>query len=131
METKLVIRYESDIVTARQTVKEIARDMGYSMVDQVRIATAISEITRNAILYAGGGEVFIMQLNCNGKPGMQIEVVDQGPGIDNIELAMTDGYTTSGGLGSGLPGAKRLMDEFELHTEKNKGTKIVIRKWQH
>jgi len=131
METRLKIQYEADIVTARQTIKGVAREMGYSLVDQVRLATAISELTRNAILYAGSGAITIIPMNRNGRDGIQIEVIDEGPGIGDIELAMTDGYTTSGGLGSGLPGSKRLMDEFEIYSEKGKGTRIVIRKWKH
>jgi serine/threonine-protein kinase RsbT len=124
------IENELDIIAARRCAKEIAKELGFSTVDQVRIATAISELARNVVLYAKKGSIAIRVLCEGGRKGLEILVADNGPGIPNVELAMTDGYSTSGGLGAGLPGAKRLMDTFRIDSKLGQGTTIVARKWK-
>ncbi|CAH0315718.1 anti-sigma regulatory factor [Peribacillus simplex] len=120
---------EWDIVAARQLGRNVAKELGFGTVDQARITTAISELARNIYLYAGQGSVSIEKLNINGKSGLKIIAEDQGPGIEDIRRVMEDGYTTSGGLGAGLPGAKRLMDDFDIDSIPGEGTKIIATKW--
>ena len=120
---------EWDIVAARQLGRNVAKELGFGTVDQARITTAISELARNIYLYAGQGSVSIEKLNVNGKSGLKIIAEDQGPGIEDIRRVMEDGYTTSGGLGAGLPGAKRLMDDFDIESIPGEGTKIIATKW--
>ena len=120
---------EWDIVAARQLGRNVAKELGFGTVDQARITTAISELARNIYLYAGQGSVSIEKLNINGKSGLKIIAEDQGPGIEDIRRVMEDGYTTSGGLGAGLPGVKRLMDDFDIESIPGEGTKIVATKW--
>lgn len=120
---------EWDIVAARQLGRNFAKELGFGTVDQARITTAISELARNIYLYAGQGSVSIEKLNINGKSGLKIIAEDQGPGIEDIRRVMEDGYTTSGGLGAGLPGAKRLMDDFDIDSIPGEGTKIIATKW--
>ncbi|MFJ7367719.1 anti-sigma regulatory factor [Peribacillus frigoritolerans] len=120
---------EWDIVAARQLGRNVAKELGFGTVDQARITTAISELARNIYLYAGQGSVSIEKLNKNGKSGLKIIAEDQGPGIEDIRRVMEDGYTTSGGLGAGLPGAKRLMDDFDIESIPGEGTKIIATKW--
>jgi len=116
------------IVAVRQKVRELASSMGFGAVDQTRIATAVSELARNIYQYAGKGMVTIFSLEGDRK-GIRIVCKDDGPGIADIERAMTDGYSTTKSLGLGLPGAKRLMDEFHIESEPSKGTKVTITKW--
>jgi serine/threonine-protein kinase RsbT len=123
------IRGEPDIVTARQMVRHMAKDIGFSMTDQIKIATGVSELTRNIVRYTEGGRVDVKEIIRNERRGIEIVCVDKGQGISDVELAMKDGYTTSGGLGEGLPGTKRLMDEFEIESTVGVGTKVVCRKW--
>ncbi len=123
------IKAENDIVVVRQYVRQHAKNVGLGIVDQTRITTAASELFRNMYLYGGGGEVAIDRGNFDGHKTMIITCTDQGPGIENIELAMSDGFTSGGGMGYGLPGAKRLVDNFEIESEKDKGTKVRIMKW--
>ena len=120
---------EWDIVAARQLGRNVAKELGFGTVDQARITTAISELARNIYLYAGQGSVSIEKLNRNGKSGLKIIAEDQGPGIEDIRRVMEDGYTTSGGLGAGLPGAKRVMDDFDIESIPGEGTKIIATKW--
>lgn len=130
LERKSSIENELDIITARRCAKEVAKELGFSIVDQVRIATAISELARNVVLYAKEGSIVVRAL-CEGeRKGLEILVADNGPGIPNVELAMIDGYSTSGGLGAGLPGARRLMDTFRVDSQLGQGTTIVARKWK-
>lgn len=117
-----------EIVAVRQKVRKLASDMGFGAVDQTRIATAVSELARNIYQYAGKGEVTISSLE-GDRRGIQIVCEDSGPGIADIELAMTDGYSTVKSLGLGLPGARRLMDEFQIESEPGKGTRVTITKW--
>jgi Anti-sigma regulatory factor (Ser/Thr protein kinase) len=123
------ISVEGDIVTARQKGRTMAKDLGFSVVDQCRIATGISEVARNIFLYANTGIVSIHSIMDRNRQGIEIIAKDDGPGISDTKLAMLDGYSTSNGLGMGLPGTQRLMDEFALTSKSGIGTKIVMRKW--
>lgn len=127
------VQTEWGIVSARQAGRNLAKEAGFGSVDQARIATAISELARNIYLYAEKGEIIIEfikeQASPTPKRGIKIIARDQGPGIDNIRDVMEDGFTTSGGLGAGLPGVKRLMDEFDIDTAKGEGTEITAIKW--
>jgi len=123
------VRSEADIVNARVRAKAIAEALGFSYTDQTRIATAVSELARNAFQFAGGGKVTIKPADGKARKGIEIIVEDHGPGIENLELALKGGYSTAGGLGLGLSGSKKLMDEFDIKTEIGKGTVVTIRKW--
>ena len=128
-EARVLIEREEDIVTARQKGRQLAASQGFSSTEQVLIATAISEITRNIIVYAKLGEITIIEIENERRKGIMVVARDEGPGIANPELAMRDGFSTANSLGIGLPGAKRLMDEFELYSTPGVGTTITMRKW--
>jgi serine/threonine-protein kinase RsbT len=128
-ETCVPIEQETDIVTARQKGRELAALSGLSPTEQTLIATAISEVARNIVVYAHHGEVILTAVVQKGRRGVMVVARDEGPGITDPELAMRDGYSTTRSLGMGLPGAKRLMDEFELSSIVGKGTTIVMKKW--
>ncbi|MEI7644319.1 MAG: anti-sigma regulatory factor [Chloroflexales bacterium] len=125
-----VIRSDLDIVIARTMARDVAKSLGFGAIDQARIATAVSELARNIFLYAGTGNVTVREIDKNARKGIEIVCEDQGPGIANIDLVMQDGYSTSRGMGMGLPGAKRLMDEFSIRSTENVGTTITCRKWR-
>jgi len=127
---KYKIETEYDIVTVRQTIRQYAKEAGMGIVDQTRITTAVSELFRNMYSYAGGGEVRIESGEVENHEALIVTCLDEGPGIENLELAMSDGYTTSSGMGYGLPGAKRLVDRFEIQSEINVGTTIRLMKWK-
>lgn len=127
---KFTIETEYDIVTVRQTIRQFAKDAGMGIVDQTRITTAVSELFRNMYNYAGGGEVLIESGIVEGHQALIVTCIDHGPGIENLELAMSDGYTSGGGMGYGLPGAKRLVDRFEIQSKINEGTTVRIMKWK-
>jgi len=127
---ELRIMAEGDIVAARNFVRQAAAGVGFGLTDVTRIVTAASELARNAFRYAGGGVMQCRRLDANGKIGIELTFEDRGPGIADIKQAMQEGYTTSGGLGLGLPGAKRLMDEMEVRSEIGKGTAVTVRKWR-
>jgi serine/threonine-protein kinase RsbT len=132
-EEHLPIRGEADIIAARQRAREIAKQLGFGAVDQSRIATAVSELTRNVVRYAtdGLGEVAIRpQPQAPRGTGLEIVVSDHGPGIADIEQAMREGFTSGPGMGMGLPGTRRLMDEMEIDSEVGRGTVVTIRKWR-
>ena len=124
------IASEEDIIVARQKVRDFALSLGFQNMDAIIIATAVSEITRNIILYASKGDIEISQINKNQKDGIQVIARDKGPGIKDISLALQDGFSTGKGLGLGLPGTKRLMDDFEIISELGRGTTISMRKWK-
>jgi serine/threonine-protein kinase RsbT len=128
-ETSVPIEREVDIVTARQKGRELAAATGLSTTEQTLIATAISEVARNIVVYARRGEVILVMLEREGRRGVMVVARDRGPGIVNPELAMRDGYSSSNSLGMGLPGARRLMDEFELSSVVGEGTTITMKKW--
>jgi serine/threonine-protein kinase RsbT len=115
-----------DVVRARRRVREEAVRLGFSVVNRTKLLTAASELARNAIVYGGGGTLTIEAFDGAGTQKLQLTFEDRGPGIPDIELAMRDGYTSGGGLGIGLGGAKRLVDEFELHTDLGQGTRVRI-----
>ena len=126
---RLAIATDGDIVLARQTGRDIACRMGCSPADATLIATAISEVARNIVSYAGSGEVHIEAVARNGRHAIEVTARDDGPGIANVDLAMEDGWSSGPGLGLGLPGARRLMDEFEIRSRAGAGTCVVMRKW--
>ena len=127
---KYPIKTEYDIVKVRQMVRQHAKDARMGIVEQTRITTAVSELFRNMYNYAGGGDVTIEKAIIDGKNAIIITCIDSGPGIENLELAMSDGYTSGMGMGYGLPGAKRLVDRFEIQSEKGKGTIVRVMKWR-
>lgn len=126
----LAIRSSEDIVLARQKVRTLSSRLGYSVVNQTKLITAASELARNTLDYGGGGDLHIEQVAKGIRPGLRLTFEDQGPGIADVALAMTDGYTSGKGLGLGLSGAKRLCDEFEIQTEPGRGTRISITQWK-
>ena len=128
-EVRTLISSDSDILKARQNGREMALELNFPSVDSILIATAISELARNIIQYAGRGEIIITFAVEGEKRGIVIVAHDDGPGILDVKEAMQDGYSTSGGLGLGLPGVKRLMDEFEIFSEENVGTTVRAKKW--
>lgn len=127
-EDTLSVKNEYDIISVRGFGRNIAAQLGFGVVDQCRITTAISELARNIVVHGGGGSVTIKTIQ-NDKKGIEITCKDKGPGIRDIELALKGGFSTVGGLGIGLSGAKRLMDEFQITSFKGKGTTVMIRKW--
>ena len=128
-EIAIAIRTEADVVNARQAGRELAATIGFNRTDQALIATAISELARNILNYAGSGEVRFNHRSTKGHDGIEVVAEDNGPGIANLEDAMRDGFTTSGGLGLGLPGTKRLMDQFHVETGAS-GTTITATKFR-
>ena len=129
-EAKIIsINSDLDIVAARMVARDTARALGFGAIDQARIATAISELARNIYLYAGEGSVTVKEATNGLRRGIEVVCEDRGPGIADISVVMQDGYTSSKGMGMGLPGAKRLMDEFEINSKLGIGTKVVCRKW--
>lgn len=127
---RVAIRGPEDIVLARQAARAWAVRAGFSLVDQTKIVTATSELARNALVHGGGGEMEIEMLARENRRGLQLVFSDDGPGIADVELALTDGYTTNNGMGLGLSGSKRLMNEFSIETAVGKGTRVVVTKWK-
>ncbi len=128
-ELHVQIRSDADVVLARQEGRRFASRLEFSSSDLTVISAAISEIARSILEYARTGDMHIKLAEKNGRVGIVVVARDEGPGIRDVELAMQDGYSTSGGLGLGLPGARRLMDEFELRSEVGRGTTVTMRKW--
>src|SRR5882672_5019188 len=128
-EIVVLIRVDADVVTARQEGRALANRIGFSGSDQVLIATAISEAARNILQYARSGEIVLKHIQNGEKEGILIIASDQGPGIKDIRRVMEDGYSSSGGLGLGLPGIKRLMSEMDIQSVPGKGTTLTIKKW--
>jgi serine/threonine-protein kinase RsbT len=126
---KVAIESDQDVVRTRQAMRTMAVNAGLSLVDQTKVVTAASELARNTLIYGGGGHAVIEQVGGGGRTGVRVTFADDGPGIADLELALTDGYTTGGGLGLGLSGARRLVDEFEINTEVGTGTRITLVKW--
>jgi serine/threonine-protein kinase RsbT len=121
---------EEDMVRVRQAARAVATEAGLSLVDQTKLVTAASELARNTIRYGGGGVVTLQKLKSGMSVGVRLTFEDQGPGIPDIEQALKDGYTTGGGLGLGLSGAKRLSNEFEIDSKVGKGTRVTIIRWK-
>jgi serine/threonine-protein kinase RsbT len=126
---RVPIDSDSDIIIARQKGRALAAELGFSSTDVVRVATAISELARNVLSYAASGEIRLEAVNGRNGKGIAIIASDHGPGIADVERAMQDAYSTSGGLGLGLPGVRRLMDEFRIESTVGKGTTVSATKW--
>ena len=126
----LPIRTQEDIVRVRQATREHAVAHGFSLVDQTKLVTAASELARNTLDYGNGGEVEIERLMDGIRKGLRLTFSDHGPGIEDLEKALTDGYSTGGGLGLGLSGARRLSNEFTIDSAPGKGTRIMIARWR-
>ena len=124
-----VVQAAEDVVAIRQAVRQRAVEMGFNLVDQTKIVTAASELARNTLQYGGGGRVTIEGVEALGRRGLRLTFEDDGPGIPDVELAMRDGYTTGGGLGLGLSGARRLSNEFQIESTPS-GTRVVITRWR-
>ncbi|SDQ65557.1 ATP-binding protein [Thermostaphylospora chromogena] len=125
----LTIGGNSDVVVIRREVRAAAVAAGFSIVDQTKIVTAASELTRNVVVHAGEGRAFIELLDDGRRRGLRLTVVDEGPGIHDVRQALVDGWSSSGGLGLGLGGSRRLVDEFDLVSEPGRGTRVTVTKW--
>ncbi|MFF3754882.1 anti-sigma regulatory factor [Streptomyces sp. NPDC002018] len=123
------VRTEEDLLAVRHAVRAATLDAGFSIVDQTRVVTAASELARNSYIHGGGGTLTIESPTRSGAAGIRLTVRDEGPGIPDVEAALTDGFTTGAGLGHGLGGARRLMDEFEIRTAPGQGTTVVATRW--
>jgi serine/threonine-protein kinase RsbT len=129
-ETRIAIESDLDVVVARQRARELAAELELTSTDQTLLATAISEVVRNITTYARRGEVILSIVRDNGgRAGIQVVARDDGPGIEDVERALQDGYTSGGGLGLGLPGARRLVDEFAIQSAPSEGTTVTLVKW--
>jgi serine/threonine-protein kinase RsbT len=124
------IKSSEDVVRVRQVARELATAQGLSLVDQTKIVTAASELARNTLDHGGGGTVRLEAINSEARRGLRLTFEDRGPGIPDIELALKDGYTTGGGLGLGLSGARRLSNEFEIFSRVGEGTRVTITRWK-
>jgi len=120
---------DQDVVRVRKLVRTVAVETKLSLVDQTKLVTAASELARNTLVYGGGGEVQVSTVDNGRRKGVRISFSDSGPGIADLDLALTDGYTTGGGLGLGLSGARRLVDEFDIETAVGEGTRVTVTKW--
>jgi serine/threonine-protein kinase RsbT len=129
-EVRILIKSDADVVTARQQARSVATQLGFSGSDLTIIATAISEMARNIVSYTGMGEIILGPTHHGTKQGILMIARDEGPGIPNVAKAMQDGYSTGNSLGLGLPGTKRLMDEFDIVSEMGKGTTVTMKKWK-
>ncbi|AOR30967.1 anti-sigma regulatory factor [Streptomyces fodineus] len=129
VETSLPIRSDADLAWVRQQVRQSAANLGFGLVQQTKLVTAASELARNTLVHGGGGHVEVTPLTRGLTRGLRLSFVDSGPGIRDVELAMTDGYSSGSGLGLGLSGAKRLVDEFEIDTEPGRGTTVTVIAW--
>jgi serine/threonine-protein kinase RsbT len=127
---RMPLRSEQDIVLARQAVRQLALQLKFSLVDQTKMVTAASELARNALVYGGGGDMDWTILREGARTGLRLAFVDEGPGIPDLGLALTDGWTSGNGLGLGLSGTRRLVNDFELHSAPGEGTRVVITRWK-
>jgi serine/threonine-protein kinase RsbT len=130
-EVRIPIGADADVVTARRRGRELAAEVGFSATELTVIATAISEIARNIVMFAERGELVVSLVGESGRQGVTVVARDAGPGISDLERALQDGYSGYGGMGLGLAGSRRLMDEFEITTEVDKGTTVIMTKWRH
>jgi len=127
---RLTVKASDEVVGVRQRVRDFAIDARLSLVDQTKLITAASELARNMVVYGGGGQVIVEHVETNGRSGVRVTFEDHGPGINDITAALRDGYTTGGGLGLGLGGAKRLVQDFEIRSAPGQGTTVVIGRWK-
>lgn len=126
----LPLKTSNDVVLARQKVRQWAIELRFSLVDQTKLVTAASELARNALDHGKGGTMLIESLNVGAKAGLRLTFEDQGPGIANVDQALTDGFTSGGGMGLGLGGSKRLVNDFSIESEVGKGTKVIATRWR-
>ena len=126
----LPLQIEQDVVMARQAVRKLSQEAKFSLVDQTKMVTAASELARNTLIHGHGGEMTWELIQEGLRTGVRLAFVDKGPGIPNIEVAMMDGWTSGSGLGMGLPGTKRLVNEFEIESQVGRGTRVVITRWK-
>jgi len=126
----LPLRSEQDIVHARQAVRKLSQELAFSIVDQTKMVTAASELARNTLIYGGGGVLAWAVILDGARKGLRLEFSDQGPGIPDLALALKDGWTSGSGLGMGLSGAKRLVNDFDIWSEVGKGTRVTITRWK-
>lgn len=126
---QLPCRTTQDIVLVRQSVRRLAIELGFGLVEQTKIVTAASELARNTVVYGGGGDAQCEALSNGAKRGIRITFKDEGPGIADLSLAMKDGWTSGSGMGLGLGGAKRLVNEFEIESAPGRGTRVIITRW--
>ncbi|HEV7300095.1 MAG TPA: anti-sigma regulatory factor [Tepidisphaeraceae bacterium] len=126
----LQVRTSTDVVQVRQSVRALATEMGFSLIDQTKVVTAASELARNTLEHGGGGTAKLEPLAQGIRKGVRLTFEDQGPGISDVKLALTDGYTTGNGMGLGLSGSKRLVNEFDIDTQVGRGTRVTITKWK-
>jgi serine/threonine-protein kinase RsbT len=124
------LRSDHEIVMARQMVRRLTQELGFSLVDQTKMVTAASELARNALVYGGGGSMKWELLDNGGRRGLKLTFSDEGPGIADVGIAMTDGWTSGKGLGMGLSGARRLVNQFEIDTRPGAGTRVTITRWK-
>jgi serine/threonine-protein kinase RsbT len=124
------LKSPNDIVLARQLVRRAAQQIGLSLVDQTKVVTAASELARNALVHGHGGFMDLEVVENGGRRGLRLTFSDQGPGIPNIDLALTDGWTSGNGLGLGLSGARRLVNEFRIHSQVGRGTQVTVVRWK-
>jgi serine/threonine-protein kinase RsbT len=129
-ELRIPIQTDADVVTARKQGRELAAQAGFSATELTIIATAISEIARNIVMFANRGEILVSLVGDDGREGVTVVARDAGPGIPDLDRAVQDGYSGYGGMGLGLPGSRRLMDEFEITSEVDKGTTVTMTKWR-
>lgn len=128
--TSIRLESERDIAVARNEVRNIAARLGFRIIDQTRLMTVASELARNVVKHAGQGRLITQAASAaNGKRGLRLIFEDKGPGIADVDLAMRDGYSTGGGLGKGLPGSKRMVDEFKIESEAGRGTRVTVVRW--
>jgi serine/threonine-protein kinase RsbT len=130
LQGNMPVRTEEDIVASRQKVRTLAQQLKFSLVDQTKMITAASELSRNTVVHGGGGQMRWEILEQGLKRGLRLHFEDHGPGIPDVQLALTDGWTSSGGMGLGLPGSKRLVHEFELQSAPGRGTQVIITRWK-
>ena len=126
----LPLRNEHDIVLARQQVRRLTQELGFSLVDQTKMVTAASELARNTLIYGKGGEVRWETLTEGSRRGLRLHFIDEGPGIPDLQQALTDGWTSGSGLGLGLSGAKRLVNDFDIETAPGRGTRVTVTRWK-
>jgi serine/threonine-protein kinase RsbT len=126
----LALRAEQDIVLARKIVRTLAQELRFSLVDQTKLVTATSEVARNTVIYGGGGSMLCESLTDGGKVGIRLTFEDKGPGIPDLDLAMSEGWTSGHGMGLGLPGTKRLVNDFEIESKPGNGTRVMIGRWK-
>ncbi|UXH80563.1 anti-sigma regulatory factor [Roseateles amylovorans] len=127
---RLPIRSEPDIVLARQQVRRLTQALKFSLVDQTKMITAASELSRNTLIYGGGGDMVWKLVHQGVRSGLRLDFIDQGPGIPDLDLALKDGWTSGNGMGMGLSGSKRLVNDFEIDTGPGRGTRVSITRWK-